>query len=345
MAKIYRPFYVEFWDDDKLPFKSNDFRLVFLHVVWNRFTTPLGIYHADLEALHANFNKNKEMPFERYVQLFLEGAGESFREAYPKPLAKVRGKVTPNLSDRFWQHSQKVGVTFIENWWKVGHPRNRPGNPNILASWLPMLDDIPDCELKTVAIHRVLTFAEGWGEPFGKVCRNLSARLGVSFRQPYPQPSPNREREQRKGTEKKDKNIPAQETEAGGGNVEKSVEKKTKSRHFELMDLAIKTFQSKYPKSKITPGQVSILAYGRGGGRKGPCFGELDVVVELFKKMPIDLQDPVGFAMRMATEPEWISDCTKAVEAKERTGPQINRTEPVRMDFASVMPTKPVEVE
>lgn len=177
--------------------------------------------------------------------------------------------------------------------------------------------------------------------------------FGIPYRYPIDRVSESgrggrREREREREREvlkTKTKKAPDQKTKAVGPVNESHPEKKTKSKHFELMDLAIRTFRSKYPNAKIRPAQVSVLAYGRGGGRKGPCFGELDVVVELFKEMPEELRDPMEWAMKMASQPDVISRCLKAVEENGRTGAQVNRQEPSRMDFGSVLPEKPVEVE
>ena len=48
---------------------------------------------------------------------------------------------TRNMAKRDWNFN----VIFLPNWTKYNRP---PANPNVLKSWLGMLDSIPDCDLK-----------------------------------------------------------------------------------------------------------------------------------------------------------------------------------------------------
>jgi hypothetical protein len=83
----------------------------------------------------------------------LEWGPEGFRKAFAELFAK-------GLVKADW----KARVVWIPNVIKY----NAPENPNVVKSWRPAWDEIPECALKAEAYERLKAFTEGLGEGFGK---------------------------------------------------------------------------------------------------------------------------------------------------------------------------------
>jgi len=156
----YRTVYCRVWNDDKFPFVSDDLQLVWFHIHTTPFSTPIGLFKCPLAALAAE----KHWPIERYRKAFREG------------FAKGSWK-------GFWKHDEKNQVIWIRNYFRY----NKPGNPNVLTSWVKLLSEIPDCGLKDECFCSLVDAAMRWGGAFEAFAKGL----GKAFEStPVPVPVP-----------------------------------------------------------------------------------------------------------------------------------------------------------
>jgi hypothetical protein len=142
----YRTIQCLIWNDDKFPFASDDCKLVWFHLRTTPLSTSMGIFKASIEGLAAEMRWH--LP--RYRETFAEG-----------------------LAKGFWKVDERFHVVYFPNHFKY----NKPTNPNVLSSWILMLDEIPDCNLKYECIQQLRMFAKGWGQQYVNVCQTLPQTL------------------------------------------------------------------------------------------------------------------------------------------------------------------------
>ena len=95
---------------------------------------------------------------------------EAFREVSVKGMAKAD-----------WE----AGLVWLPN-----APRyNKPESPNVIRSWGPIFDELPECELKREAYQTLKAFAQGWGEGYEEAFRE-------ALREPSGKAMANQEQEQ-----------------------------------------------------------------------------------------------------------------------------------------------------
>lgn len=143
----YRKVDVRMWRDERfrrLTTKGPNGRECWQFLLTNPHTTSIpGVYAAYPETLAAELRWSTEG--------FLEAFGEAFREG----LAKAD-----------W----KAGLVFIPNAIKY----NQPESINVVKSWAPAWDELPECSLKLEAFEHIkaflYAFREAFGEAFVKAC-------------------------------------------------------------------------------------------------------------------------------------------------------------------------------
>lgn len=158
----YRTIDVRLWGDEKFrslsPLQPSG-QALFLYLLVNPNTTSIpGIYRAGAAAMAEE----------------LGWTLEAFRQAFDEVLKQ--GLVEADL---------KARVIFIPNAIKY----NKPQSPNVVKSWLPYWDELPECNLKEQAHQALKAFVETLGEGFAK-----------AFRETFPKPSaktmPNQKQDQ-----------------------------------------------------------------------------------------------------------------------------------------------------
>ena len=99
---------------------------------------------------------------------------KAFREAFREVSAKGMAKAD-------WE----AGLVWLPN-----APRyNKPESPNVIRSWGPIFDELPECELKCEAYQTLKAFAQGWGKGYAEAFRE-------ALREPSAKAMANQEQEQ-----------------------------------------------------------------------------------------------------------------------------------------------------
>lgn len=143
----YRNIHCMIWNDDKFPFVSDDCKLVFFHLLTTPYSSPFGLYKASIGAL----SDEMRWPQKRYEKAFREG-----------------------FQNGFFRYDERHHVILLPRF--LNH--NPPNNPNVLISWSPMVDELPDSDLKAEWFDILKDLVKGFGEGFQKA-------LGKAFPKGY----------------------------------------------------------------------------------------------------------------------------------------------------------------
>jgi hypothetical protein len=135
--------------------------------------------------------------------LFCVGAA-ALAEALEWPTEQLRERFAELTANGMAHADWGARVVYLPN--AIRH--NEPDNPNIVKGWFRYIEQVPECDLKTQAIHDLYAYLETRGEPFAKPFRE---RFGEQLAEPYPK----QEREREKDLEK-DLNPPLPPAAAGG---------------------------------------------------------------------------------------------------------------------------------
>jgi hypothetical protein len=139
-ALRYRNIHCKIWNDDKFPFASDDCQLVIFHLLTTPFSTPYGLYKASVAALAAE----KRWPLKRYEK--------AFREA---------------LRIGFLRYDERHHVVLIPKCLDY----NPPQSPNVVKSWRPSYEEMPESELKEEFFRILKALVEGYGEGYREAFR------------------------------------------------------------------------------------------------------------------------------------------------------------------------------
>ena len=140
----YRTLDVRIWGDSKFQLLSSlkpSGQALFLYLLTNPNTTSLpGLYRAGA----AGMAEELGWLLEDFMQAFDE--------------VSAQGLVMADFVAR---------VVFIPNAVKY----NKPQSPNVVSSWAQHWDEIPECELKRIALNRLEGFIDGMSEAFRQALR------------------------------------------------------------------------------------------------------------------------------------------------------------------------------
>lgn len=153
MAKLYRKVSTAIWSDAKFRSLRMQERLTHLFVLTHPYMTSIGAMRASIAGLEAEL---------------MAGEEQALREGFREGFLKLCGMGLLECDET----ACYVGVPkFLEH--------NVPESPNVVRSWEKLLEQIPECELKSLHLQRVKAFVEGLGEGFAKA-------LPKGWCQPYP---------------------------------------------------------------------------------------------------------------------------------------------------------------
>lgn len=174
----YRKIDTRIWNDERFAQLSDDAKLVFLFLLTHPHLTSLGAMRATLPGLAAELG----WPVER------------FRKAF----------------ERLLTDSQRDGQALVEHDDRacfVGLPKflkyNSPENGNVVKSWGPLLDMLPECSHKTRLLGRIRDhvrqlggdFARGWERVCPTLSEGFAEPFGNGMPNPEPEPEPKPEQE------------------------------------------------------------------------------------------------------------------------------------------------------
>lgn len=132
----------------------------------------------------------------------LSTTGEaSLAETLGWPLAGFR---------RAWREIETQGMATADwqarvVWIPKAIAHNEPESPNVVRSWRATLDEVPECQLKNIAVGSLRIYIEGLGQAFSKAfdeaLRQVSQLGGAmtiqnGIKEPLPLPCDNQEQEQ-----------------------------------------------------------------------------------------------------------------------------------------------------
>lgn len=151
----YRKIDVRIWNDAKFrslsPAPPNA-QTLFIHLLTCPATTNIpGLFSVGEIATAEILGWDLEGFKEGYREAFPKGYREGFREAFLE--LSQKGLVEASWKDR---------LVWIPNAIRF----NPPESPNVIRSWSKTWDELPECDLKTQAYHRLKAFVEGLGEAF-----------------------------------------------------------------------------------------------------------------------------------------------------------------------------------
>jgi len=177
MAGRYRKIDPRIWNDSKFRELSELGKLAFLFILTHPQMTALGAMRATIEGLGKElFGAN-----EGFREAFGKGWGEGFREALGEAISKGIVKV-----------DEKASCVVVPNYIKY----NAPESPNVIISWAPMLEYVPECQLLNQQLARIYSYVERMTPAFGEAFRK-------AFGEGWRHPSRNQEQEQEQEQEKK----------------------------------------------------------------------------------------------------------------------------------------------
>lgn len=148
----YRKISVRIWNDAAFAALSDDGKLAFFFVLTHPHMTPLGAMRATVSGLAEELDWTSER------------LAKAFREA------SAKGLLMADVGAR---------CVFLPNFIK----HNPPESPNVVKAWEKCLDDIPECDLKTLSVQSAMRFASGMSDAFSKACESLVEGLPKSM--PY----------------------------------------------------------------------------------------------------------------------------------------------------------------
>lgn len=133
----YRKVDVRLWNDARFRALTDEAKLLWLCLLTHPAMTGLGAMRATREGLARE----------------LEWSAKAFREAFNQ--LEQLGMVEVD-----WEACYLA----LPHWLRY----NRPESPNVVKSWGPIWDLIPECQLKVSLYQRVKAFAEGLGVSYAK---------------------------------------------------------------------------------------------------------------------------------------------------------------------------------
>jgi len=157
MAK-YRKVDVRIWNDEKFRALTDDGKLMFFYLLTHPNMTAIGAMRASVPGIAAEL----EWPIERCSKAFAEGLPKAFR-------------------DGLWRHDEKALAVWLPKFAR----HNPPENPNVIKAWVGAVDNLPECDITTLAIQTVKDFAKGYGKAYAEAFENALAKH-------YPKGMPNR---------------------------------------------------------------------------------------------------------------------------------------------------------
>lgn len=161
----YRKIDTKIWNDEKFNSLSDDAKLVWFFLLTHPGLTSLGAMRATIQGLAAELKRSEKrfrIPFEELLK---------------------RGMVKVD---------ETAFTILIPNFLKY----NPPDNPNVVKSWVRVLDRIPEGRLKDELLQGVMCVLEGYGEPYRE-----------PFRNPMPKQEQEQELEQEQESREKEKII------------------------------------------------------------------------------------------------------------------------------------------
>lgn len=170
----YRKIDTRIWNDERFALLTDDAKLVFLFLLTHPHLTSLGAMRATVPGLAAELGWNIER----------------FRKAFDGLLADTQHDDQPLV-----EHDDRACFIGLPKFLKY----NSPENPNVVKSWGPLLDLLPECSHKGRLLSRVRehvkklggVFVAGWE----RVCPTLSKGFAQPFRNGMPNPEPEPEQE------------------------------------------------------------------------------------------------------------------------------------------------------
>lgn len=129
----FRKIDVRIWNDEKFHRLSNDGKLAFLYLLTHPMTNSLGVIRATSVGLAHEIGIDDE----------------GFREGFREGLAI---------------ESEVASCIWIKNFLRY----QTPESPNVVKAWGKVVDLIPECEVKALALTGAKDFTEGMSEAFRK---------------------------------------------------------------------------------------------------------------------------------------------------------------------------------
>lgn len=159
----YRTIHVRVWGDEKFRELSQDGRLLWLYLLTNPETTTVpGLFRAGKAA----------------IAEALGWLGERFPERFDERFAELSSR---GMAKADWT----ARVVWVPN--VVLY--NPPANPNVVKSWIPHIDEVPECSLKCEALQALREHVSERGERFAEP-------FIERFPERFPEPSRNGMRNQ-----------------------------------------------------------------------------------------------------------------------------------------------------
>ncbi len=166
---VYRKVYAGLWNDSRFYALPAEAKAVYLYLLTAPGMTGLGAMRATPEGIAADIGCSADNVREAF--------GKDYREAKPKAIEEglriLRGRLV------VWDKDARCV-------WLPGFVFDQSAqSPNVIKSWAPALDYIPDCQLKTFAIQEAAELAETMGEAFREAFREA---FGKDLLKDYPKP-------------------------------------------------------------------------------------------------------------------------------------------------------------
>lgn len=165
----YRKIDTRIWNDERFALLSDDGKLVFLFLLTHPHLTSLGAMRATVPGLAAELR----WPVERFREAFADLLTDAQRDGQP-----------------LVEHDDRACFIGLPKFLKY----NSPENGNVVKSWGPLLDLLPECSHKTRLLSRVREHVQRLGGDFAagweRVCPTLSEGFAKPFGNGMPNPEP-----------------------------------------------------------------------------------------------------------------------------------------------------------
>ena len=190
---VYRKVYAGLWNDSRFYALPAEAKAVYLYLLTAPGMTGLGAMRATPEGIAADIGCSADNVREAFGKDYREAFGKDYREAFGKDYREAFGKDYREAKPKAIEEGLRILRGRLVVWDKDARCVWLPGfvfdqsaqSPNVIKSWAPALDYIPDCQLKTFAIQEAAELAETMGEAFREAFREA---FGKDLLKDYPKP-------------------------------------------------------------------------------------------------------------------------------------------------------------
>jgi hypothetical protein len=291
----YRKVDPRIWGDENFRPLSKEEKLVALYILSGDQTNPIGIFC---------FSQAK-------CAEDLDISLQDFDRIFSKVLKVFR-----------WKFDRKRKVLYIPTWWKY----NTPENPNVLKSFAPFIQGLPQTYLyKHFASnlrHLAETFHESFRETFPEHLEESSKALGKASPKACPKPSGNSKSNSKSNGDSKRKPLPSppggpseKKSKQEGSLFERALREIPDEKKFwaawlrRLEDIQLRVWGA----ALLDESKVRLLIDGENGRR--PNFGEPSILWLAIAKTKTPPRYPVRYLQKKAEDQDALHKLRKQAEA------------------------------